>query len=67
MNYYLFLMIWLSYVMDVVKKTEYNKLFAKVNNIDIIRFVLKATYDTDKPDLEKKLSDADKKFLIQVI
>ena len=53
--------------MDVVKKTEYNKLFAKVNNIDIIRFVLKATYDTDKPDLEKKLSDADKKFLIQVI
>ena len=38
------------------------KLVAKVNNIDISGFVLKAKYDTDKSDLEKKISDADKKI-----
>ena len=43
---------------DVAKKTEYDKLVAKVNNIG---FVLKTTYDTYKSDLEKKF------FLIQVI
>ena len=42
---------------DVAKKTEYDKLVAKVNNIDIRDFVLKTTYDTDKPDLEKKIPD----------
>ena len=47
---------------DVVKKTEYDKLVAKVNNIDTTEFVLKTTYDTDKSDLEKKVSDADKKI-----
>ena len=52
---------------DVVKKTEYNKLVTKVDNIDTTGFVLKTTYDTDKSDLEKKISDADKKFLIQAI
>ena len=52
---------------DVTKNTEYNKLVSKVNNIDSAGFVLKTTYDTDKLDLEKKISDADKKFLIQVI
>ena len=45
---------------DVAKKTVYDKLVAKVNNINIIGFVLKTTYDTDKSDLEKKISDADK-------
>ena len=39
----------------------YDKLFAKVNNIDISVFVLKTKYDTDKSDLEKKIIDADKK------
>ena len=34
----------------VVKKTEYNKLVTKVDNIDTTRFVLKTTYDTDKSD-----------------
>ena len=48
---------------DVVKKTVYDKLVAKVNNIDISGFVLKTKYDTDKSDLEKKISDADKKIL----
>ena len=51
---------------DVVKKAIYDKLVAKVNNIDITGFVLKATYDTHKSELEKKISDADKKSLIQV-
>ena len=40
---------------DVVKKTEYDKLVAKVQSIDTIRFVLKTTYNTDKSDLERKL------------
>ena len=51
---------------DVVKKTEYDKLVEKVDNIDTTGFVLKTTYDTDKLDLEKKISDADKKFLILI-
>ena len=42
---------------DVVKKTVYDKLVAKVNNIDISGFVLKAKYDTDKSKLEKKIPD----------
>ena len=42
---------------DVVKKTVYDKLIAKVNSIDISRFVLKTNYDTDKSDLEKKILD----------
>ena len=46
----------------VVKKTEFAKLVAKVNNIDTTGFVLKTTYDADKSDLEKKISDADKKI-----
>ena len=42
---------------DVAKKTEYNKLVKKVYNIDTTGFVLKTTYDTDKSDLENKVSD----------
>ena len=45
---------------DVLKKTVYDKLLSKVNNIDISKFVLKAKYDTDKTDLKKKISDTDK-------
>ena len=40
----------------------YDKLVAKVNNIDTSGFVLKIKYDTDKSDLEKKISDEDKKI-----
>ena len=40
-----------------VKKTEYNKLVTKVDNTDTTEFILKAKYDTDKSDLEKKISD----------
>ena len=52
---------------NVVKKTVYDKLVEKVNNIDTTGFVLRTTNDTDKSDLEKKINDADKKFLIQAI
>ena len=46
---------------DVAKKTVYDELVAKVNNIDISGFVLKTKYDADKSDLEKKISDTEKK------
>ena len=42
---------------DVVKKTVYDKLVAKVNNIDTSDFVLKTKYQTDKTELEKKIPD----------
>ena len=45
-----------------VKKTVYYKLVVKVDNIDFGRFLLKTQYDTEKSDLEKKISDADKKI-----
>ena len=43
-----------------VKKTVYDKLVAKVNNCDTSGFVLKTKHDTDKSNLEKNISDADK-------
>ena len=42
---------------DVVKRTAYDKLVAKVNNIDTSDFVLKTKYHTDKTELEKKIPD----------
>ena len=45
---------------DVVKKTEYDKFVTKVDNIDTTGFALKTIYDTDRSDLEKKISDAHK-------
>ena len=42
---------------DVVKKTVYDKLVAKVNSTDTGGFVLKTNYDTDKSDLERKIPD----------
>ena len=48
---------------EFVKKTVYDKLAEKVNNIDTSGFVLRAKYNTDKSDLDKKkISDADKKI-----
>ena len=38
----------------------YDKLVLKVNTINTSGFVLKTKYDTDKLDLEKKISDTDK-------
>ena len=40
---------------DVVEKTVYDKLVAKVNNIDTSDFVLKTKYNTDKTELENKI------------
>ena len=37
-----------------LKKTVYDKLAAKVSNIDTSGFVLKAKYQTDKTELEKE-------------
>ena len=42
---------------DNVKKTVYDKLVAKVNNIDINEFVLKTKYETDNLYLDKKIPD----------
>ena len=42
---------------NVVKKTEYDKLVAKVNSIDTSAFLLKTKYDTDKSELENKIAD----------
>ena len=42
---------------DVVKKTDYNKLVTKVDNIDTSGFVLKTKYDTDKSEIENKIPD----------
>ena len=41
---------------DVIKKTVYDKLVARVNNIDTSGFVLKTKYDTDKKELENKIT-----------
>ena len=42
---------------DVVQKTVYDQLVAKVNNIDTSDFVLKTEYQTGKAELEKKIND----------
>ena len=64
---------------NVAKKTMYDKLVAKVNNIDTSDFVLKTKYQTDKTELENtildtndlvkktKLTELEKKFPILVI
>ena len=45
---------------DVVKKTIYNKLVAKVDHIDTSDFVLKTKYNADKTELENKIPDTRK-------
>ena len=42
---------------DVFKKTVYDKLVEKVDNIDTSGFVLKTKYNTHKTELEKKIAD----------
>ena len=44
-------------VKNDVKKSLYDKLLAKVNNIDTSDFVLKTKYNSDKSELEKKIPD----------
>ena len=43
--------------MMLLKKTVYDKLVSKVNNIDSSGFVLKIKYQTDKAELENKIPD----------
>ena len=45
---------------DVIKKDVYDKLVAKINNINIDtgKFILKSDYDADKTKLENKIPDA---------
>ena len=40
--------------MGFLKKTVYDKLVAKVNNIDTNEFVLKTKYDIEVPILKRK-------------
>ena len=42
---------------DVVKKTAYDKLVAKVTSIGTSRFVLKNKYDKEKSEIENKIRD----------
>ena len=39
----------------LLKKTTYDKLVTKVNNIDTNDFVLKTKHQTDKTELENKI------------
>ena len=47
---------------DVAKKTEYNKLVTKVDNIDTTNFVKKNKYEKDGTDFEDKIDKIDKKI-----
>ena len=47
---------------DVVKKTEYNKLVTKVDNIDTTNFVKKNKYEKEGSDFEDKINKIDKKL-----
>ena len=42
---------------DVVKKTKYDKLVSKVDNIDTSEIVLETNYNIDKTKLENKIPD----------
>ena len=46
---------------DVIKKTEYDKLVAKVNDIDNTNFVSGTKYEKDESDFEDKIDKTDKK------
>ena len=46
---------------DVIKKTEYNKLVTKVDNIDSTNFDKKNKYEKDGSEFEDKISKIDKK------
>ena len=51
---------------DDAKKTVYDELVTKVKAIDTSRFVLKTQNNTDTSSLQKKIDDADKKYLTLV-
>ena len=47
---------------DVIKKTEYNKLVTKVDNIDTTNFVSRTKYEKDGTDFGNKIDKIDKKI-----
>ena len=47
---------------DVIKKTEYDKLVAKVNSIDKTNFVSRSKNEKDRSDFEDKIKKIDKKI-----
>ena len=47
----------LSKLSDVVKKTDYDKLVAKIDNVDTSGFALKKKYGKGKSELENKIPD----------
>ena len=52
--------------MKLPKKTVYDNLVEKVNNIDTSGFVLKTKFDTDKQSEKEKLMTQKRKCLILV-
>ena len=52
---------------DVIKKTEYNKLVTKVDNIDTTNFVSRTKYEKDGSDFEDKIDKIDKKYPMLLI
>ena len=52
---------------DVVKKTEYNKLVTKVDNIDTTNFVKRTKYEKNGSDFEDKTNKIDKKYLMSLV
>ena len=47
---------------DVLKKTEYNKLVTKVDNIDTTNFVEKTKYEKGGSDFEDGINKVDNKI-----
>ena len=47
---------------DVIKKTEYNKLVTKVDNIDTANFASRTNYEKDGTDFEDKIDKIHKKI-----
>ena len=52
---------------DVIEKTEYDKLVAKVNGIDNKKFASRTKYEKDGSDFEDKIDKIDKKYLMLLI
>ena len=52
---------------DVIKKTEYDKLVAKVDGIDNTKFVSRTKYEKDGSDFGDKINKIDKKYLMLLI
>ena len=51
----------------VIKKTEYNKLVTKVDNINTTNFVSRTKYEKDGTDFEDNIDKIGKKYLMLLI